>query len=99
MKKNWGYLNSEDNAELQALAVSYVQKLKSIKTKETRKKHTAEFMKAYLQIGEDPTDTVIRNNVWVFLCRVNKNKLTLEELDDIWETEVKQSQKLQCVVS
>jgi ATP sulfurylase len=97
--KNWGFLNDDDNVALSKVAKSYSKKVKSAKTTETRKKYTAEFMKAYLKIGEDPTETVVRDNVWVFLIKTNKNKLTEAELDEIWIREVKNSERLGCVIS
>lgn len=57
--KNWGYLNDEDNAKLCAVAASFSKKVGSIKTEKAMETQVRQFMKEYLGIGEDPTDTVI----------------------------------------
>lgn len=48
------------------------------------------FVVTYLSIGEDPTDTVIRDRVWCFILR-NKRKITETEADKIWNEEVQKS--------
>ena len=97
--KNWGFLDHNDNEALAALAKSYAKKIKSAKGIETCKKYTTEFMKAYLKIGTDPTETVVRDNVWVFLIKSNKNKLSEIELDEIWVREVQNHDRIGCIVS
>ncbi len=61
------------------------------------------FLQKYMQIGDDPTDTLIRDNVWTFLEQqcVKKHKLTATRLDELWNDEVdgaKKSDTKFCVI-
>jgi len=56
------------------------------------------FMRSYLAIGSDPTDTVIRDNVWTFLLRITRGKLTKNEVDVIWRESVERRMGAWCVV-
>jgi len=55
------------------------------------------FMRSYLQIGEDPRDTLVRDRVWAFLLTKTKHAMSERELDAIWDDEVGKSERV-CVV-
>jgi hypothetical protein len=95
MKGNWGYADLKDNAALAKVAKEFSKKIKSTKNPEDA---VCVFMRAYLKIGDDPTDTIIRDNVWEFLLKATKRKIKEERLDAIWNAEVKKSRSL-CVIS
>lgn len=86
--KHWGHVKSEDNKALDAAALHLKTRVKLIKKPVSIESEIRLFMKKYLAIGEDPTDTVIRDNVWTFLKTTTRNKLSHEELDTIWMSEV-----------
>jgi len=54
-------------------------------------------MRSYLQIGEDPRDTLVRDRVWAFLLTKTKHAMSERELDAIWDDEVGKSERV-CVV-
>jgi hypothetical protein len=86
--RNWGFIDIADNAELEKLATNFSRKMKSVKTQSAVENLVRCFMGAYLCIGDDPTDTVIRDSVWVFLKRETRGKVSHAVLNRIWEESV-----------
>lgn len=96
--KNWGHINEDDNAALDAAVCAYQQHVKRLKSANGVEAATRSFMQEYLKIGEDPTDTVVRNAVWRMLLRATKRKMSEAQVDAIWNEEVSRSQQV-CVIS
>lgn len=94
---NWGYPDREDNARLDAVARRFLADLK--KSRRGAEPAVRTFMRSYLKIGEDPTDTVIRDKVWTFLMRHAKRAEMPESvLDAIWREEVLRKRDSLCVI-
>lgn len=94
---HWGHIDSVDDAKLAAAAGRFKKRMKVARSQAAAENEVRRFMKEYLAIGEDPTDTVIRDKVWLFLLKTTKGKVSPEELDRIWTTEV--GRHGSCVVS
>jgi hypothetical protein len=93
----WGYIDAREDAALAKVAKAFSKK---VKTTDNPEDAVCKFMRAYLKIGDDPTDTVVRDNVWEFLLRATNRKIKEERLDAIWKEEVKASRSvLACVIS
>ncbi len=99
MKRLWGYVDHADNVRLDVVALLFVTQLKQ--SPKDCERLVREFMVAYLNIGDDPTDTVIRDNVWLFLLKHTKRaKMPEATLDVIWQQEVqKKETDRACTVS
>jgi hypothetical protein len=91
----WGYPDAKDNAALTKVAKAFTKKMKTTNNPEDA---VCKFMQAYLKIGDDPTETVVRDHVWEFLLRATKRKIKEERLDAIWNEQVKKSRSL-CVIT
>lgn len=86
--KYWGHIVQSDNAALDSAAARFKRRVRKLKSATAVEREIRSFLKEYMAIGEDPTDTVIRDNVWVFLLAATKGKLTENELDQIWRSEM-----------
>jgi hypothetical protein len=99
---DWGCVKAENNATLDALADRLTANMRRLKRRDARERAVGRFLHGYFAMGktEDITDTLIRDNVWVFLVKHAVNaKLGPSEarLDQLWNAqERKQSQA--CVV-
>lgn len=78
MVRKWGHANAADNLALDKVASVFERDPNT-------EAAVRAFVRSYLRIGEDPTDTVVRDRVWTFL----KVKSALNEaaLDRIWREE------------
>lgn len=100
---DWGHADPRHNAELSAASATLKKRLLSITAKKNgdkvKKSEQAEqavcdFIRKYLMIGPDPTDTLIRDRVWEFLLRVTpKTLIAPARLDELWTDEVRRSQQ------
>lgn len=97
MVKHWGHIDDADDVRLDKEARAFAAKLKNTKSVRAAETCVRNFLRAYLKIGDDPTDTVVRDNVWSFLLSKTKGKFTHSELDAIWKEEVRKSTA--CVIS
>ncbi len=95
--KRWGYPDRADDARLDAVARTFAAGMKRAKTAERAEPLVRTFMRAYLAIGDDPTDTVIRDNAWAFLERHAGRLMPERALDAIWQQEVRRKDSV-CVV-
>lgn len=84
MVYNWGHVIQKDNEKLDQEFKLLKKQLAKVKNIGVVKRHVGEFLTKYMKIGEDPTDTVIRDKVWERLRRLTKSKITEEELDELW---------------
>lgn len=84
MVYNWGHVNTKDNEKLDKEFKLLQKQISNVKKPSAIEKHVTEFLWKYKRIGEDPTDTVIRDKVWEKLRRLTTRKLTEQQLDDIW---------------
>jgi hypothetical protein len=85
MTYNWGFVDNKDNATLSKEFKHLQQKLRTVKDEKKIEKYICMFLTRYLKIGTDPTDTIIRDNVWVRLLQLTKNKISEQNLDAIWD--------------
>lgn len=95
--KHWGHVIDDDNKALDIVASRFKKRVRLLKKPDLIEAEIRRFMKAYMAIGEDPTDTVIRDNVWAFLQSTTRGKLHEDELDRVWRSEAED--KRTCVVS
>ncbi len=84
MVYNWGHLVAKDNEALDKEFQTLKKSLLRVKDPSKVEKYVLVFLDNYLKIGEDPTDTVIRDRVWNRLLSVTKKHLTEKQLDVIW---------------
>lgn len=84
MARSWGCIVPANNNKLDTLAKKLVSKLKLAKIAATKEKAVVEFLDHYFTMkGEDITDTVIRDNVWVFLLK-HANVVGENRLEELW---------------
>ena len=99
----WGHTNAADEAKLDAAAKAFAAKVKAlarVRTAQGCETLVRAFVRAYLRIGDDPTDTVIRDNVWEFLLKRTKGRIPVARLDAVWQEEVDGARRrTACVVS
>jgi hypothetical protein len=88
MVYNWGHIIPEDNQRLDKEFKLLQQQFLKVKDTTQAEKYVSAFLVKYVKIGEDPTDTVIRDKVWDRLRKLTKNILTERELNNIWENKV-----------
>lgn len=94
MTANWGHVHEKDNVALDRQAKKYKQALQQRKTPAAVERVVRDFMQGYLKIKEDPTDTVIRDRVRLFLFKTTKDKLAPARVDQIWQEEMRRSQSM-----
>jgi hypothetical protein len=95
MARDWGFLHAEDNNELDQVSKPFVVNARSAKNAVEMESHVREFMRKYLSVGDDPTDTLIRDRVWVFLRRHTKRHINEAALDVVWRQEMRRTS---CVI-
>jgi hypothetical protein len=88
MVYNWGHIIPEDNKRLDKEFKLLQKQFSKVKDTTQAEKHVGAFLAKYIKIGEDPTDTIIRDKVWDRLQKLTKNTLTEQELNNIWEKKV-----------
>lgn len=95
----WGCELPENERALEALATRLHALLRRLVKREAKVLAMREFLDSYFEMGatEDITDTIIRDNVWVFLLKENKGVMTELALDELWEGRKRASERL-CVV-
>lgn len=95
----WGCVHAADNDKMDRLAMR-LQKQMNMRhsTKATKEARVREFMRAYLSVGTDPTETVRRDSAWTFLQGATQRVLTEEELDAVWSEEVQRKGSWACSV-
>lgn len=98
MVYNWGHVNPEDNKKLDDEFKLLKTKLSKTKKSSQAKKYVHAFLKKYLEIGEDPTDTVIRDKVWDRLHKLTKNIMTNEELNTLWDNTFAAQHSTSCTI-
>ncbi len=70
--KYWGFSRESENETLEQKAQEFKAKMRRLKSSSQVEQAVREFMREYLAIGDDPTDTVIRDKVWMFLLKNTK---------------------------
>lgn len=88
MVYNWGHITQEDNKRLDEEFKLLQKQIAKVKSTNRAEHYVGEFLAKYIRIGEDPTDTIIRDKVWERLRKLTKNVLTEHELNNIWEKKV-----------
>lgn len=66
--KYWGFSRESENETLEQKAQEFKAKMRRLKTSS----QVEQAIREYLAIGDDPTDTVIRDKVWMFLLKNTK---------------------------
>lgn len=84
MVYNWGHVIQKDNEKLDQEFKLLKKQFAKVKDIGVVKRYVGEFLTKYMKIGEDQTDTVIRDKVWERLRTLTKSKITEKELDDLW---------------
>ena len=93
----WGFPKTAENQKLTLEFNKLKLHLQKAAKPDSVEKHVRDFLKAYLRIGDDPTDTIIRDNVWDALTKITKGKLTEQRLDAVWEVEMNRRGRF-CVI-
>jgi hypothetical protein len=88
MVYNWGHSIPEDNKQLDKEFKVLQTQFSNVKNTTQAEKVVSDFLAKYIKIGEDPTDTIIRDKVWERLRKLTKKTLTERELNNIWEKKV-----------
>ncbi len=96
--KRWGHTTDAEESRLNVVAHTFIIKIKRARTRIAAESSVRTFMCAYLKIGDDPLDTIIRDNVWLFLIKNTKHLLTKDMLNTIWIEEIEKDEAI-CVIS
>jgi hypothetical protein len=85
---DWGHVNQKDNETLDKEFKLLQKQVSKTRDKRQVEKHVSTFLAKYTKIGEDPTDTIIRDRVWDRLRKLTRTIITEQELNNVWEKEV-----------
>ena len=97
-KSVWGCESAADDASMSRLATRLRSQMSRHPSKATAEGGVREFMRAYLSIGSDPTETVRRDSAWTFLQGTTRGVLSEATLDAVWSEEVRRKNAWACSV-